>query len=429
MQFLDYVHACCLVGVVAYLWKREPPRLLLSPLTLLGFFVLYGVGTIVYFSDGDAVQDVRDTVSLCLILMWICLILGMELARATLPRLTDLSTRNVRAWSRLPLQDTDTNNQLLAAVGIVVTLFMLTMFLAMGKPGQILSFFSMDSVREKQQFRFEHGGQGGYLYQMLLVCIAPFLSFLLLLKGVRTRSRSLLLIAIALALILFAAKVGTFQKIIWVVYLLQLVIVYQASRRLEFGLGRVLALLVVLLVGAAAAAFVALPDLEFGRITEWLAYRIFEVNDEVVYQTFYVYPDHLPHTWGMNIGLVHAIFGSGELTSSYVQVANFFGAENATFDAFYIADAWVDFSFAGVIAMSLMVGFVVKAVDVYATSLGKSAIAVALLASGMYGLFELMVTSAFTAFLSGGLVFIPLLVMLSDGLVADLTHRRAQWQR
>ena len=79
--------------------------------------------------------------------------------------------------------------------------------------------------------------------------------------------------------------------------------------------------------------------------------------------------------------------------------------------------------------MSIVVGFVVKSVDIFVTSLGKTPLAVALLGSGMYGLFQLQVTSAFTAFLSGGLVFIPLLVLLSEGLVNDLTRGRAQWQR
>jgi hypothetical protein len=54
---------------------------------------------------------------------------------------------------------------------------------------------------------------------------------------------------------------------------------------------------------------------------------------------------------------------------------------------------------------------------------------VALIGSGTYGLFQLQVTSAFTAFLSGGLVFIPLLVLVSEGLVNDLAGGRAQWQR
>ena len=152
-------------------------------------------------------------------------------------------------------------------------------------------------------------------------------------------------------------------------------------------------------------------------------YRFFEVNNEVIYQTFYVYPDYLPHTWGMNIGLIHALFGSGDLVSAHTRVASFFGSEGATFDSFFIGDAWVDFSYGGVIVMSLVVGFVVKSVDIFVMSLGKTPLGLALLGSGMYGLFQLEVTSAFTAFFSGGLVLIPLLASASAGLINDLSGR------
>jgi hypothetical protein len=70
----------------------------------------------------------------------------------------------------------------------------------------------------------------------------------------------------------------------------------------------------------------------------------------------------------------------------------------------------------------LVVGFVVKGIDVFVMSLGKTPLCLALLGSGMYGLFELQVTSAFTAALTGGLVLIPLLASVSAGLVNDL-HR------
>ena len=82
-----------------------------------------------------------------------------------------------------------------------------------------------------------------------------------------------------------------------------------------------------------------------------------------------------------------------------------------------------------VFMMAVLVGFVVKTVDLYVTSLGKTPLAVALLGSGMYGLFQLQVTSAFTAFLSGGLAFVPLLVLAAEGLVNDLSRGQAQWQR
>jgi len=76
-----------------------------------------------------------------------------------------------------------------------------------------------------------------------------------------------------------------------------------------------------------------------------------------------------------------------------------------------------------VIIMSLAVGFVVKSVDIFVMSLGKTPLSLALLGSGMYGLFQLELTSAFTAFFSGGLVLIPLLASASAGLVNDLSGR------
>jgi hypothetical protein len=427
---LDYLHALCLVGVALYLWRREPPRLLLTPVMLLSFFVLYGAGNIIYFLGADTLPDVRFAVTLSLIMMWLGLIVGIELARASLPALAAQSARVIRGWQGATLGNRADADELVAAVGVLAALLMLTVFLALGKPGQILTFFSLQSLQEKQKYRLELGGQGGYLYQLLVVSVAPFLSFLLLTKAAVGRRRYLRLAGLALCGVVLACKVGSFQKIPWVIYLLQLIIAYQVRRRLQISIVRVMVFLAVVLLGVIGAALIAIPEqLQATGIFEWLAYRFFEINNEGIYQTFYVYPRYLPHTWGMNIGLVHGLFGSGELLPAYVQVANFFGAFGATFDAFFVADAWVDFGYPGVLLTAVLVGFVVKTVDMYVTSLGKTTLAVALIASGMYGLFQLLDTSAFTAFFSGGLVFIPLLVLASQGLINDIAHGQRQWQR
>lgn len=429
MEPLDYLHAVCLAGVAIYVWRREPVRLLLTPLMLVSFLVLYGAGNIIYFLGADTVPDVRHAVTLSLILMWLGVLAGAELARGCAPALARQSALVIRGWKSTPLADHPRSDQLLAAVGILIALTMVVVFFGFGKPGQILTYLALQATDEKQKYRLEMGGQGGYFYQTLIASIAPFLSFLLLLKGTFSRQRYLVAVGALLCVAVFAGKLGTFQKIPWLIYLLQLLIVFQARKRLEFGAGRILIFLVVLLSGAIAAALIAIQETTAVNVFEWLAYRFFEVNNEVIYQTFYVYPHYLPHTWGMNIGLVHSIFGSGELTSAHTQVANFFGAEGATFDAFFVADAWVDFSYAGVLVMSLLVGAVVKTVDMYVMSLGKTPLAVALLGGSMYGLFQLQVTSAFTAFLSGGLLLTPLLALSAEALMNDLSRGSAQWQR
>jgi hypothetical protein len=323
---LDYLHALCLVGILVYLWRREPLRLLLTPLMLASFFVLYGAGNIVYFLGADTVPDPRRAVTLSLILMWVGLIGGIELARSVAPGLVRQSARVTRTWSATPLTDDGRGDQLLAVLALLGALFILAVFLALGKPGQLLTFAALESAKEKQRYRMDFGAQGGYLYQTLLACIVPFRSFLLLSTGALGRHRYLLAVALLLGLVSFAGKLGVFQKVPWLVYLLQLIIVFQVRRRLEFGALRIAVFALVLVGGTFLAVMAALPQLDAVGIFEFLVYRFFEVNNEVLYQTFYVYPDYLPHTWGMNIGLLHSIFGRGELVSAHSIVAKFFGA-------------------------------------------------------------------------------------------------------
>ncbi len=423
MSDLDYFHAFCLVGIALYIWEREPPRLLLTPLMLISFFILYGVGNIIYFAEADTVPVVRRAVTMSLIAMWFCLLLGIELARATWPSLTARSERAVSSWKSTPMTDRTHGDQMLAAIGILVALYLVAVFLYFGKPSQFLHYLSLQLSTDKSKFRQDFGAEGGYLYQTLASSVAPFLSFLLFLKGAVSRKRSLQIIGLLVGAMALAGKITTYAKTPWLVFVLQTIIVFQATRSLKFGVGRFLFFSITLLLGVVLAVVVAIPQLDFAGIVEFLVYRFVEINNEVIYQTFYVYPDYLPHTWGMNIGLIHGIFGSGDLVSAHTRVASFFGAVGATFDSFFIGDAWVDFSYGGVIVMSLAVGFVVKSVDVFVTSLGKTPLSLALLGSGMYGLFQLEVTSAFTAFFSGGLVLIPLLASLSAGLVNDLSGR------
>jgi len=420
---LDYVHAFCLAGIALYIWEREPPRLLLVPLMLISFFVLYGVGNIVYFAGADTVPAVRTAVTLCLIFMWVGLVIGIETARATAPSWTARSERVMRNWKNTPILNRPDGDQLLAVAGVLVALYIVAVFLYFGKPGQFLNFLSLQSTIDKVKFRHDFGPEGGYLYQTLISSVAPFLSFVLVLKGVVSRKRHLTAIGLMIGAAVFAGKVVTYAKSPWLVFVLQIIIVVQATRSLRFGLGRFLIFSAIMLLGVVLAAVIAIPELDYPDLVEWLTYRFFEVNNEVIYQTFYVYPEYLPHTWGMNIGLVHALFGSGDLLSAHTRVASFFGSEGATFDSFFIGDAWVDFSYSGVIIMSLFVGFIVKSVDIFVMSLGKTPLSLALLGSGMYGLFQLELTSAFTAFFSGGLVLIPLLASASAGLINDLSGR------
>jgi hypothetical protein len=419
---LDYVHAIVLVGVALYMWTREPARILLTPLLLISSFILYGAGNIVYFAGAETIPEVHRAVTLCLIFMWIFVLAGIELARAWTARSSARFALVTRTWKSAPITDRHDSDRLLIAIGLLTAAYLIGVFLYLGKPGQILEFVSLQSASDKVKYRHDFGADGGYIYQTLLACVAPFLSFLYFIKGAVTKRPRVFAVGLLICAVVLAGKIGTFQKSPWVVYLLQLIVVWQVVRSLQFGLGRALMLAIVTVGGVVLAVAIALPQIDWPDLFEWLSYRFFEVNNEGIYQTLYVYPHYLPHTWGMNIGLVHSIFENGDMVPAYSRVASLFGAEGATFDAFFIGDAWVDFSYGGVIVISLLVGFLVKLIDVFTINLGKTPLTIALIGSGMYGLFQLLVNSAFTAFLSGGLVIIPLVVAASIALMNDLSR-------
>jgi uncharacterized membrane protein YjjP (DUF1212 family) len=88
----------------------------------------------------------------------------------------------------------------------------------------------------------------------------------------------------------------------------------------------------------------------------------------------------------------------------------------------FLADAWVDFGMTGVIVVSLFIGFLIKAVDLYIATLGKTPVAIAITASCFFGAISLASVSAFTSLLTGGIALLPLLVASVDAVGARLAQ-------
>jgi hypothetical protein len=417
----DYYYAAVLVLTLFYALWREPPRLLLTPLLLFSCLVIYGLGHFVYYTGAETVPPVHTTVVVSLCAMWAALIAGIECVNFLAPQELLLAARaNKSSWSVTPISDRPVGNLPLAAIGAIVALYVFIVFIALGKPSQLLNFYLLDSANAKAVYRDQYGGQGGYLYQLLIASIAPFISFLLVVKGQTQRNGLLTLAGALVAAAVIAGKLGTFSKVPWLIYVLQLVAVKLLCNRLELGLGRLLLGLFLVAGGAGLAATIAIPGLDTVGIAEWLAFRFFTVNNEGIYQTLYVYPGHLPHTAGMNIGLLHSLFGDGQLVPAHTEVANFFGSFGSIFDVVFIGDAWVDFGLPGIVVQSFALGLLVKLIDTSILAAGKTPLSVALIGGCLYGVYQVEVTSLFTAMLSGGLLLIPLAAILSTALRNDL---------
>lgn len=409
-----------LAVVTAYLALREGRWISVTAMLLGALLVLYGGGHLYYYDRSGLEDRVAERVTLALSLMWVGLIVGIELARAAAPAASTLRSTLLRTWEHRPVVLSTGDGAIWRLLALVLFGYLAVMFLVLGKAQQVLEFLTLDTELAKREFRLAAGAQGGYLLGIVLAAVAPFVALYMVVSALATRRRDDIAIAVALCTVVFLFKVGSFHKAQWVWFLVQLMLAFRLLRspraNLPWLIGGMVAFTTALLVGAQFAY----PELDVLGLWDFLAYRVFEITNEGLYQFMYVYPEYIPHAYGMNVGLLHTLFGDGEFVAAHTRVAQFFGSFDATNNAVFIADAWVDSGFVGVFGAALVVGAVAKSIDLLAATLGRSPVAIALVAFSFYGVITLCSTSAFTALLTGGLVSVPLLVIVVRSLSRSL---------
>jgi hypothetical protein len=98
------------------------------------------------------------------------------------------------------------------------------------------------------------------------------------------------------------------------------------------------------------------------------------------------------------------------------------GTHDITNNALFIADAWADFSYAGVIVYSLIAGAVCRSIDAAFLVHGKTFVDVVVLATGLFGVLTLLITALNAGLFSGGLLLAPVLA----GLLVIATRHLGQ---
>ncbi len=405
-------YALVLFFVAAYVWLREGSWVSVTTMLLVALLILYGGGHFYYYSIAGIDDRVAARVTDGLILMWVGILLGIEAVRLAWQPASSARSVTLKNWAELPIRFREGDEAIWKLIAIGIVLYLGLMFFLLGKPSQIASFLAMDSELAKRELRQTAGAQGNYFFLLTVAAIAPFVAVLAAVRAAITRRIDDLAIAVALAMLVLLFKFATFHKSQWVWFVMQLLLAIRLlhSPRANFALALTgaAALIAALLVGAQ----LAYPDLDVFELSGYLLYRILEIPNKGLYQFFYLYPEYIPHAHGMNVGILHSLFGEGELLAAHTRVANFFGSFGATFNAMFIGDAWVEFAYPGVFVASCIVGSAVKGLDLYAGTLGRSPVAIALVASAFFGVITLLSTSAFTALLTGGLLLLPVLVLL-----------------
>jgi hypothetical protein len=344
-----------------------------------------------------------------LALMFVGVVGGIELVDRLMPRRVAAMRVSVAEWNSQPLNDNLGGSRILLAAIAGLTLFLLWISTKENHLEVIKAFLSIHGDEAaRSAYRLYHGGSQNYLYRLMLGAIAPMLVVWGLLSSWINRSWMLLLAASLLFVVVMIGKSETLSKAPPAFFLIQLIVAaLLIFRNRVTWRGGLAVLLAVILVLYAIIKLTVLAYDNFGALG-FLYYRVFEVPSEALLETFGAYPFRYPHTWGANVRPLAMLMGLDYVPAFTVVSQLWHNTKDTTSNALFIADAWVDFSYVGVIVFSAIAGAVCRLIDAIYLVNGKTVLGIAIMAAAFAGIFTLLISALNTAFLSGGLLLAPL---------------------
>jgi len=351
-------------------------------------------------------------------LMYAGVVAGIEAVDRIVPhRITKMRFALANWNAQVIHDDCESHSSLLITISAVL-LFMLFYSIKENHVATIWQFLSIHGDKEnvaRDAFRTQFGGSPSYAYRFVLSAIAPMVVIWGLLAGILNKSRLLLFAASSLLIAAMIGKFETLSKAPPAFFVIQLMVaaVLACTNRITWrsALGAI-SLFALVLYGVTRLTIYNPTGLEF------IYYRVFEVENQSLLENFATFPQMHPHMWGTNLRPAAMLMGVPYMPAYSIVAYTWHGTYDVTSPSLFIADAWADFSYAGVIAFSLIAGAVCRAIDAIFLMHGKTVTAVAVLGATFMGVFTLLTTALNTALLSGGLLLAPILV----GLVVTATR-------
>ncbi len=340
-------------------------------------------------------------------LMYLSIIVGIEIVDRLIPnRITALRSA-VTGWRAQPLGDDTGVSKILFCAISALALFMFFISFKENHLRTINEF--LFSTPDRVAYRVHHGGSPNYFYRVILSGVAPMFVIWGLLAGWLNRSWPLLLSAALLFLAVFIGKSETLSKAPPAFFLIQLMVAFSLVFTNKITLRSVL-------IGACAVAAVlyAVTDLmvtNHGGIgtIEMVYSRVFETESQALLENFATFPFMHPFMWGTNLRPISMLLGLNYIPAFSIAAYTWYGTYDITSPGLFIADAWTDFSYAGVILYSVIAGAVCRSLDAFFLAHGKSVLGIAVLGATFVGVFTAITTALNIAFLSGGLLLAPVL--------------------
>jgi len=282
------------------------------------------------------------------------------------------------------------------------------------------------------QFRFGSGAVFGLLAYPLSI-FATVVGPLLLLttinvvrmsRGVERGAALFLIGALSLALLLTVAS--TLQRApVVMLFLFVMASFYLSSRRYPAVDRRVAVVAAAVVVIVGTAAYVATTSLNVFDSARFVFDRVFLIPQQALDAFLHVYPNEIPYSMGLGVGLFARFAGVTDYQMPALLVGYMStGSARVDLDCFWACDLWANFGYAGVAIGSVFVGALVVSLDRWCLRVMKrTAVGSALYAFMLVQSIQMVHLSVFTMLLSGGFVIAPLVAWLLEGPRVGWTRR------
>jgi hypothetical protein len=348
-----------------------------------------------------------------LALMYLGVIAGIESIHRLFPARAALTDAALTSWSRQTIQDDLGDHRSLLVV--IFALFLLMLFFSIREKhiGIIEQFFAIKGDNAARNiFRAHFGGSPNYLYRVILAAVAPMFVIWGLLAGALNRSWPLLAAASLLFLVTMVGKIETLSKAPPAFFLLQIALaaLLTFTNRVSWRTAAAAVVVLAVVIYVTTRLIIIFPP---GTSAIETAYsRVFEVENETLVENFAVFPHLHPFAWGANIRPVAMLMGVPYVPSFSRVASIWYGNPDITSPTLFIADAWADFSYAGVVVYSIIAGAICRSIDMLFLARGKSVVGIAVLGATFWGVLTLITTALNIALFSGGLLLAPVLAAM-----------------
>ncbi|MES2585565.1 MAG: hypothetical protein V4536_01455 [Pseudomonadota bacterium] len=412
-----------------YIIKRIGNRISLSSVLFILLIVINGLGMLIYisFTGPDtgiyelalsktiSPDDTLSTVMFAVALMFWGLMLGSELGL----KLTSKWSGAKRIQFMLGKKDSFTFvihiSKLQRKLIWGVVFGFLVIMLEQSQIINIWQYYSFSGGEfDKAQLRFSLGGTPYYLYNIMIQAVAPFLVMICWMDDVhQTKSYKPKFLTISLFIAVFVGQLATLMKAPPAIFILQLCFMFALTKNQKFNLVQLLKLITIGVLLFGLMAYVTYSELKPFDTLSYLYYRILDIPNEVLVEYFSAIPVSIPHTWGLSkLGMIFGDDPPGRQLETYFLVAEITrGSTLSSSNAMFIGDAWAQFSWIGITTISILVGFLVRAIDIEAYKAGWSDLYACITAGCLFGLFTLLSTSFTTSLVTGGLALVPMLAL------------------